>query len=156
MMKKIGLFRIGEFAFAVPLEQILKILQDATQYTFPCLPSVISGVIVNDDSLVPLFDSVKVYGGSAPQGGGAGYQVLVSTEYGVVALPANLSGKIVATTKGEVVEFTTDPDVVGAVGKFLYASDEYYILDVNYLAIEMTQGIWQSQPDTDGARRHQS
>ncbi len=155
-MKKVGLFHIGEFAFALSLECIVKIVQSAKLYKFPSLPMLVSGVLVNDNSLVPLIDSVCVYGAKVTQSElASSYQVLVSTEYGVVALPANLSGKIVATTKGEFLELTDDVDIIGAVGKFLFASDEYYILDVNSLAKEMTQGIWQSQPDTGGARRHQ-
>lgn len=155
-MNKVGIFHFCDFAFAVPLEQIKKILQNAKQYNLPCLPSVASCVLVDDNSLVPLFDSVNVYGVNSSQFEvDSGYQVLVSTEYGVVALPANLAGKIVATSKGEILELTADTDVFGAVGKFLYDNDEYNILDINYLAIEMTHGIWHNQPDTGGARRHQ-
>jgi len=45
--------------------------------------------------------------------------------------------------------------MTGVTGQYIYQDKVYKVLDINYLAIEMTQVYWQNQPDTGGARRHQ-
>jgi len=83
------------------------------------------------------------------------YQVLVDSEYGAVALPADSTARIVSEQKGTLLADTVKEKVLGTVGKFVYRSDEYNVLDINFLAIEMTQGFWQSHSDSGGAGRHQ-
>ncbi len=155
-MSRFGLFWIEGFGFAIALEQIKKILQNSKVYKLPHLPGTVSAVLVDAGQLIPLLDLSQLVG-AGPQLGQVtqGYQVLVESEYGTVALPADLTGKIVAQQKGELSAFVEQGANFGAVGKFIYQSEEYNILDINILAIEMTQGFWQKQPDTGGARRHQ-
>ncbi|MCK4503403.1 MAG: chemotaxis protein CheW [Desulfuromonadales bacterium] len=144
-MKRFGLFRAGEFAFAVRLEQIQKVLQDAKKFGLPRLPEAVSDVLVDCGQIVPLLNFVHIFGKiSCQERLACGYQVLVVSEYGMMALPANMSGQIVNAAKGEILTTTVAENIVGAVGKFLYQSEEFNILDINYLAIEMTQGIWHS------------
>lgn len=141
-MRRYGLFQSGSFAYAIDLEQIEKILQSVVFFDLPRLPGGVIDVLVDVGRLVPLFDFVKMFGASALQKQNYPiYQVFVSTEYGTVALPANMSGRIVATSKGKEIQGADN--VVGGVGKFIYQNEEYNILDINYLALEMTQGLWQ-------------
>ncbi len=141
-MKRLGLFHVGCFAYAVPLEQVEKILQGAKLFKLPRLPRAVAEVLVDAGQMIPLFDFVKMFGDLAlPAQNEPICQVLVSTEYGVVALPANVAGQIVATSKGR--EFQSADNVIGGVGNFIYLNEEYNILDINYLALEMAQGLWQ-------------
>ncbi|MCD6582356.1 MAG: chemotaxis protein CheW [Desulfuromusa sp.] len=155
-MKRFGLFRVGELGFAIPLAQIQKILQDSRGYRLPRLPGAVSAVLVDDGQLIPWFDLEQMLGEGTPlEQPMQGYQVLVESEYGTVALPADLTGRIVTEQKGQLVSMAVEEKDFGAIGKFIYQSEEYIILDINFLAIVMTQGGWQNQPDTGGARRHQ-
>ncbi|MCD6186927.1 MAG: chemotaxis protein CheW [Desulfuromusa sp.] len=155
-MSRFGLFWIEGFGFAVALEQIKKILQNSKTYKLPHLPGAVSAVLVVAGQLVPLLDLSQLVGTGTQSGRvSQGYQVLVESEYGTVALPADLTGKIVTEEKGELSAMVGQEADFGTVGKFIYQSEEYNILDINILAIEMTQDFWQNQPGTGGARRHQ-
>ena len=155
-MISFGLFRIGGFGFAVDLGQIKKILQNSKDYKLPHLPGAVAAVLVDDGQLVPLLDlSLLVGTESRLENLTPGYRVLVESKYGTVALPADLTGKIVTEQKGELSATDEQKMNFGIVGKFIYQSEEYSLLDINFLAIEMTQDFWQNQFDTGGARRHQ-
>lgn len=155
-MRRLGLFKIGEFGFAVSLPQIQKILQNSKSYLLPRLPEAVSAVLVDAGQLIPLLDLSQMVGEKLLSGQSTqGYQVLVESEYGTVALPADLTGQIVAEQKGELATIATQEVRFGTVAKFIYQGEEYNVLDIDFLAIEMTQGFWQNQPDTGGARRHQ-
>ena len=155
-MKRFGLFRVGNFGFAISVPQIQKILQNSRGYMLPRLPGVASTVLVESGQLIPLFDLEQMFGGEALRDESSqGYQVLVDSDYGTIALPADFSGQIVAEQKGEQLPVTVTEKTLGISGQFVYQSVEYHVLDINFLAIEMTQGCWQKQPDTGGARRHQ-
>jgi len=154
-MKRYGLFYSGKFAYAIPLTQIIKILQDAISYDLPRLPGAISGVLLDNDKLVPMFDFVHMFGNIAfQQQQNSNYQVLISTEYGIVSLPSNLSGKIVLASKGNMALPLKNKNICGSTGVFVYENEEFNLLDINYLALEVTQGFWHDLPDTGGARRH--
>lgn len=155
-MKRFALFRVGELSFAISLLQIQKILQGSKGYMLPRFPEAVSAVLVDAGQLVPLLDLEQMLGGGAQREQSMqGYQVLVESEYGTVALPADLTGQIVTEQKGKLLTIAEKEKNIGTVGKFIYQGEEYSILDINFLAIEMTQGFWRSQPDTGGARRHQ-
>jgi len=155
-MRRFGLFRIGKLGFAISLLQIQKILQGSKCYILPRLPGAVAAVLVDDGQLVPLLDLGQMLGEDShweqPK---QSYQVLVESEYGTVALLADLTGRIVAEQKGSLSTITVKEKDCGTIGKFVYQGEEYNILDINFLAIEMTQGFWQNKPDTGGARRHQ-
>ncbi len=155
-MNRYGLFQLGELKFAISLVQMQKILQDSKGYPLPRLPGAVSAVLVDNGLLIPILDLGQILGAGEPQMLAAqGYQVLVESEYGTVALPADLTGRIVAAGKGVLSETTEKEKYLGIVGKFVYQGDQFNILDIDFLAIEMTQGFWQNQSDTGGARRHQ-
>lgn len=156
-MKRLGLFQIGEIRFAVLLSQILKILQDTTGYWLPHLPRAVSAVLVDNDQLVPVLNLEQLLLGKGDQSGSpiSGYQVLVGTELGTVALPADFVGQIVSEQKGQKLPIAAQEEAVGTVAKFIYQDEEYRILEINLLALEVNRGFWQNQPGTAGARRHQ-
>ncbi len=155
-MIRFGLFRIGGFGFAVALEKIEKILQNSKNYTLPHLPGAVTAVLVDAGQLVPLLNLSHLVGVEGQLADlMRGYQVLIASEYGTVALPADLTGKIVAEEKGELAEADEQKKNLGIVGTFIYQNEEYNLLDINFLAIEMTQDFWQNQLNTGGARRHQ-
>lgn len=154
-MNRFGLFRIRGAGFAIPLAQILRILEGAEKCQLPRLPGAVTAVLVDEDRLVPLIDLGCALGVGDDCSTPGGYQILVESEYGVVALVADSSGRIVAEKKGHILPLPVKEQVVGVVGRFSYQNDVYNILDIDFLAIEMTQAYWQNQSDTGGARRHQ-
>jgi chemotaxis signal transduction protein len=155
-MSRYGLFQIGEFRFAVALEYIKKILQNSKTYKLPQLPGVVVAVLVDAGQLVPLLDLSQIVGEeSRLKDVMLGYQVLVESEYGPVALSTDKTGQIVVAQKGKLSITAEQATDFGVVGKFIYQNEEYNLLDINLLAVEMTQGFWQNQFDTGDARRCQ-
>jgi len=154
-MSRFGLFQIGQFKFAVSLQQIQKILQNSKIYNLPRLPKGVAAVLVDAGQLIPLLDLQQMMGSETQRQATQSYQVLVESEYGTVALPADLTGRIVDEQKGELSTMVAHKVNFGSVGNFIYQNEEYSVLDINFLATEMTQVFWQDQPDTGGARRHQ-
>ncbi|MCW8859499.1 MAG: chemotaxis protein CheW [Deltaproteobacteria bacterium] len=153
-MKRFGLFQLGTLDFALSLQQIQKVIQDSKLYQLPRLPLAVAAVLVDNDRLVPLLDLSLLFGGGSTTGTKTlRYQILVESEYGTVALPAELTGKIVAEKKG-TLSTEASPKEAWVIGEFDYQNTKYKILDINFLAIEMTQNFWRNKPDTSGARRH--
>ncbi len=155
-MNRFGLFDVGSIGFAIPLSQIGKILQGAELHQLPRLPGAVVAVLVAGEQLVPLLDVGPLLGREPQSLHSQGYQILVDSEYGMVALMADSGGRIVSEQKGRLVPLSSKEKMTGVTGQYIYQDKEYKILDINYLAIEMTQVYWQNQPDTTGgARRHQ-
>lgn len=151
-----GLFRVGILNYAIALQQIQKILQGSKGYTLPRLPGAVSAVIVDAAELIPLLDLGRMLGeNNQKELTSQPYQILVDSEYGTVALPADSIARIVSEKKGALLKSPSKERIWGSVAKFVYLSEEYNILDINFLAIEMTQGFWQSHSDSGGAGRHQ-
>jgi len=155
-MNRFGLFCVRGAGFAIPLVQIVKILEGTAGYRLPRLPGAVSAVVVDEERLIPLIDLGCALGVGSDDSTLCEYQVLVESEYGVVALEADSSGRIVAEKKGLILPLPAKEQVVGVVGRFSYQNTMYNILDIDFLAIEMTQAYWQNQSGTGGARRHQS
>lgn len=152
-MKRFGLFHLGTMRYALDVEAIDRILQDARTYPWPRLPDRISAILVADDQLIPLFDLQALFQqdeGESPQ---PGYQVLVQEASGTFALPADLHARIVPVDKGTLVA-AGQADEAWCSGYFDYRQTRYSILDIHSIAIDMTQRIWRNQPDS-GARRTQ-
>ncbi len=152
-MGRFGLFQLGELNYSLPLPQIKKIRQGAALFALPRLPEGVVAVLVDDGQLIPLLDLNMLT--EAPAGladAGSGYQILVDSEYGTVALPARLTGKIVTEGKGELLA-AKESQPAWIAGEFVYQGTKYMIIDINFLAVEMTQNFWYKQPDPRGARR---
>ena len=151
-----GLFRLGTLNYAISLQQIQKILLGSKGYALPRLPGAVFAVIVDAAELIPLLGLDRVLGENEQKElKSKSYQILVDSEYGTVALPADSIVRIVSEKKGTLLKSPSKERVWGSVAKFVYLSEEYNILDINFLAIEMTQGFWQSHSVSGGAGRHQ-
>jgi chemotaxis signal transduction protein len=136
------IFQVGTLNYAISLQQVQKILQSSTGYILPRLPGAVSAVIVDDGELIPLLDLGLMFGEKHPKVlASKSYQVLVNLEYGTVALSADSTPRIVSEQKGTLSKGTANEGILGTVAKFVYLSEEYNVLDINFLAIEMTQGF---------------
>ncbi len=154
-MNRFGLFALGGYGIAVPLEQLERVLQGTELHLLPRLPETVCAVLVVDGQLVPLLDigAFLGWGTASPQS--RGYQVVINSECGAVALAVDSGGRISAAHKGDILSLPADELTPGVSRQFIYQDRRYRILDINYLAIEMTQVYWRNPSDTDGARRHQ-
>lgn len=143
-MNRFGLFRAGGLDYAISLMQIQKITQDGKVYSLPRLPRAVLAVLVDNDQLIPLLNLGLLFGEKAYSlKQSSGYQVLVESEYGIVALPADLSGRIVTAKQG-TLSIGASAKEAWIIGEFSYQNTKYKILDINFLAIEMTQDFWRN------------
>jgi len=154
-MSRFGLFSIECGSFAVPFLQIQKVLQGTPLYHLPRMPGAVVAVLVVDEQVIPLIDIGSLFGGESQSFTEQDYQLLVNTDCGVIALATETCGRIVEQQKGQVIAQDAKEKIAGITGQFIYQKKNYKILDINFLAIEMTQGYWRNQPDKGGARRHQ-
>jgi len=153
-MKRFGVFQVDHLNYAISLQQIKKIIQDAETFLLPRLPRAVSSVLVDEQQLVPVLDLGLLCGAkSITDPTSPTYQVLVESEYGTVALPAALNGKIVTEKKG-ILSRAAESKMSWMTREFTYQNIKYKILDINFLAVELTQNFWRNQSDTSGARRH--
>lgn len=152
-MIRYGLFRIGSVGYAVPLLQLRKIVHQAMGYSLPCLPAMVAEVLVSEGRLVPLLMLPFFSEGGLLVSRSAEYKILTESESGMVALPAGETCGIVAGDKGTLMVFEGKHSS-GIVGTFECQGREFKILDIDFLAISLTQGS-ENKPDIDGARRHQ-
>lgn len=140
-MNRFGLFCGDGIDYAVPLARLVKVLPARHCYLLPNLPVVIGGVIVADGELVPRLELsrmlVCVVGAIRP----AAYQVLVESECGTLALPAERPCGIVAEQKGEVLPLP-EPAARGLLGEFRFKQKKFQILDLDSLAIGLIQTSW--------------
>jgi len=137
-MKRFGLFRCAAIDFAVPLFRLRKILHVQQVFELPRLPGNVSGVLVTEGRIVPVLDLPQVVAGSSGAAG-AEYLVLVESEYGILSFPADTSSGIIAEQKGAVVP-TAEEDASWSTGQFLFQDRAFQILDIDFLAIGLTQG----------------
>lgn len=153
-MTRFGLFQCGSLHYAISLLQLQKIVQDSATYLLPGLPLAIAAVLVDEGQIVPLLNFELFFGcGVQPDEITPKYQILVDSEYGKVALPGNANGRIVARKRG-ILSAASGSDEVWIIGTFNYQNIDYNILDINFLALEMTQNFWLNQTDSRGVRRH--
>ena len=139
-MTRYGLFAFGAEGYAVPLLQLRKIVCQKTGYILPHLPAAIAEVLVDEGRLVPLLELAFLTpdGGAYPRT--AQYKVFAESEAGIVAFPADMTCGIVAENKG-VLLFPVKESVPGIIGTFNTQEKEFIILDIDFLAIQMTQRV---------------
>jgi chemotaxis signal transduction protein len=153
-MKRFGLFQLGRLNYAIALLHLRKIVQDASPYPLPRLPLSVSAVLIDGGNLIPLLNLELFFGAEAQtETKTSGYQVMVESEYGTVALPADLNGRIVTEKRGAIINESNSTEA-WVVGEFNFQNIDYKILDINFLAIEITQNFWLNQSDSRGVRRH--
>lgn len=136
MKGKIGLFRLGDYGFAVPLNRLLRVVDCGCFAPLPLIPVGMAGVLILDGALIPLLDSAWLPGVAAGKGLTADFKVLIATEYGPVALPADTTVGIVAGNRCQPVapvQETADffPDSVS------YRDRRYLVLNVDVFMMSL-------------------
>jgi chemotaxis signal transduction protein len=152
-MNRFGLFCHQAENFAIPLVRLRKILQGKRVYLLPQLPVAVPGVLVDADQIIPVFDLHRLVDG------GAGttqteFLVLVESEFGVLAIPADVTCGIVAEQKGSTAR-AVENSAVWVTGQFHFQDKVFQILDIDFLAKVLVQSCRQLKSDTAGVRRHQ-
>ena len=152
-MTRFGLFSLGQTRFAIDLFRLRKILREQRIFRLPRLPRWVSGLLVVDSQIVPVVNPARVGSGSSVVAS-AEFLVLFDSEFGPLAVPADMTCGIVAEQKGTTTQI--DPVAESWVtGHFLYQDKLFQILDIDFLARVLNQDDSSSAENTDGARRHQ-
>ncbi|WP_020675604.1 chemotaxis protein CheW [Geopsychrobacter electrodiphilus] len=135
MIEKFGLFSLAERGYAVPLVRLLRVLDSPRSEFIPLIPQEMAGMVVVDDEIIPLVESALFPGVPAGKALAAEFKVLVATEYGTVALPA----------EGTIGVVAADRCVLGAAERFAgflpeainYRRKEYLVLDVDAFTMSL-------------------
>lgn len=139
-MIRYGLFSYGSSGYAVPLLRMRKIIHQCSGFRLPRLPAVVDEILIDEDQLVPLIRLPISVVGENLSARTVEYKVLVESEAGTVAFPAEVTCGIVAERKGDLLD-TDGEQISGITGTFKYQETEYKILDIDLLAIGMTQEV---------------
>lgn len=139
-MIRYGLFQYGLFGYAVPLLRMRKIVHLRAGYRLPRLPASVAEVLIDDGQLVPLLRLPNLTSSEELTPRMVEYKVLVESEAGAVAFPAEVTCGIVAEHKGELLD-SVDEQVSGVTGIFKYQDRKFKILDIDLVAIGMTQKV---------------
>jgi hypothetical protein len=153
-MTRYGLFGYNSINYAVKLLQLKQIIHKVRGYQLPRLPAAVAEVFVDDGQLVPLLLPGLASDEEQRLACKAEYKVLVESEGGLVAFPAGETSGIIPANRCEL-QNSSECLIPGTLGSFTYKGKEYKILDIDFLAIELTQNTQRDEPDIDGARRHQ-
>lgn len=139
-MTRYGLFCLGSIRYAVPLLRLRKIVPASQSYLLPRLPAAVAEVLVDEGQLVPLLTLPFLPENGALISRGAEYRVIAESEGGLVAFSAEITCGIIAESKGELL-VSEEQLRPWTIGLFSYKGEEFTILDIDFLAIEMTQGV---------------
>jgi len=150
-MNAFGLFQAGELDYAVPLVQIRKIIQGSAIYSLPLLPAGVDHVLVHESTLIPIVLPGQQDGGCVPSRE-AEYYLLVDSEYGSLAFATQANSRIIAVHKG-TLSVPREREVSWQIGTFYYQERAFKILDIDVLAMEITQGNGLICLTLSGARR---
>jgi len=137
-MQRLGLFRFASATYALPLLRLRKIVHQWRGYRLPLLPVTVSEVLVDGHIMVPLINPPVSLGVEQSVIRNAAYKVLVESEAGVVAFPADVTCGIVAEQKGEL-SAAAEGVGIGTNGIFKYQGQIYHILDIDFLALRIAQ-----------------
>lgn len=137
-MDRYGLFRLSGAGYAVPLERLLRIEQSDQVIWLPLMPDEMAGMLMSRDQPVPLLASGWLPGAATEVGLDVPYKVLIATEYGPVALPADVTIGIVSPGRGTWVE--TDPETAYfQPASFCYRGREYPVLNVDMFIVSLAR-----------------
>lgn len=137
-MNRYGLFCRNESAYAIPLERLMRVLSSQHCYRLPMLPGAVSGVVVWEGQLIPLLDLARLFYDSVAGVGQAAYQVLISSEYGIMALSVEQTFGIIAEQNGKLVA-AADKLPPGLKGEFCFQGRIFQILDIDCLVNDLLQ-----------------
>jgi hypothetical protein len=146
-----GLFQLNDFAYAVSLGCIRRIIDDVSLFPLPGLPRGVAAVVVHKDAIVPVCSPLPPTAADRHHDRSTCY-VLVGSCCGTLALPAQAGGRIVAGHKGSLGS-PADGHAVWEIATFRIQDHSYRILDIDRLAMEIIQGVPYPLPDAGCARR---
>lgn len=136
MSRKLGLFRIKNSGYAIPLDRLLRVVECGFCAILPLAPKGMAGILVLDDEVIPLLDSNWLPDVVAGQGLSAPFKVLLATEYGPVALPADTTIGIVPESRCErgvleqgLADFFSD--------SVSYRGNRYQVLNVDVFMVSL-------------------
>jgi len=152
-VSRFGLFSLQRVDYAVPLARLRKVLHQPRVHLLPRLPRELPRVVVADGGVVPVVD-LLCKAETESQLSAPEYLILVDSECGPLALPADTTCGIVAEQKG-TRSVTGEEGSPWWCGSFHYQNKTFQILDIDVLAIGLTQECPVLDPDSEGARRNQ-
>lgn len=136
MNNRLGLFSLQGNGYAVSLARLLRVVEAGCVYPLPLVPPGVAGMLIQGRELVPLFDSgwlIAVAPAAPPV---VRYQVVVASEYGSMALPADTTLGIVAESRGN-----RQPEVESRSGflseSFCYQGVSYRVVNIDALAVSL-------------------
>lgn len=150
-MTGFGLFRTEGLDYAIPLNQIRRIVQEKEVYPLPGLPTDISFVLVHEGTLVPIFFLPcrgDRFGGTDT----SSCYALVDSEYGLLAFATQPNSRIVAEHRGDL-SVLSEPEQTWQTGTFRYQGHDYAVLNVDVLATEIARGNGLNCLTLSGTRR---
>ncbi len=137
MNRKLGLFRLGSCGYAVPLNCLLRVVDSGYSLFLPLVPDGMAGIFVLDDEIFPLLDSGWLPGVASGRGLDADFKVLISSDYGPVALPAEMTIGIVAENRCELIPSAGEP--VFFPESVSYRDKSYQVLNVDQLIMSLSR-----------------
>ena len=137
MNRKLGLFRLGDSGYAVSLNCLLRVVDSGYARFLPLAPDGMAGIFVLDDVIFPLLDSGWLPGVASGKGVGAGFKVLVSSDYGPVALPADITIGIIAENRCELILSVDGADFFPE--SVSYRDKSYQVLNVDQLLMSLSR-----------------
>ena len=136
MSSKLGLFRLANCGYAIPVERLLRIVDCGFSTALPLIPSFMAGMLVLDDEIVPLLDSNWLPEVVAGKSLSASFKILITTEYGSVALPADATVGILEEDR--CVRITSDQETVKFVSDSIrYRDSCYQVIDIDLFMMSL-------------------
>ncbi len=139
-MNRLGLFQYSGADYALPLSRLERIHQRLKSYVLPKLPVSIPAVVIDQHRLIPLLNLDILTGTGNDRARYADYYVFIESEYGTVALPADMTCGIIVEQKGTLRD-SQENSMLGQVGEFDYQGRTYLLLDIDLLLFRLTQGF---------------
>lgn len=133
MNDRLGLFGLLGSGYALSLPRLLRVIEGVCVYSLPLVPPGVAGMLIQGHELVPLLDSGWL---TAATPAAARYQVVVASEYGAMALPADTTLGIVAESRGN-----WQPEAEARPGflsdRFCYQGVSYRVVNIDALAASL-------------------
>ncbi len=136
MRERLGLFRLAGCGYAVPLERMLRVVDHYRLEQLPLCPEPMAGMLILDSEIVPLLGTSWLLTTASGSIGDATFAVLIATEYGTLALPADATVGIVAVGRGGWAEGEDQVDYFQAKS-FSYRGSQYPVLNVDQFVMSL-------------------
>ncbi len=132
MSGRIGLFRFENIGYAIPLERLLRVVDSGVCSALPLVPVGIAGMLIQDNEIIPLLKSSWLMDNLVGDELSSAYKVIIATEYGPIAFPADATVGIVAEDRCSRVDFEEESARFFSEG-VSYRDNRYQVLDTELL-----------------------